>query len=806
MVRSYVKIAFRNLLKQRVSTMINILGLSLGMAASLIILNYLYFERSYDKLHKNADRIFRVPMEVTEKGGVAQTFAFTYPPVATAMMKDYPEVENAVRWRGQGSSIKVGNQVYLEPGMIYFVDRSVFDVFSFPFVHGDAQTALKELNDLVLTEAIAHKLFGSKDPIGQNINFQNEDYVVKAVLKDLPENSHLRFGILLNFDKYIQITESQGGRIRDNWGWSDFYTYVLLKPSADVNKLRAKMPAFAERYKGEDMKATSYTMQFHLQPLKEIHLKSHYDYEFAGNGNFKYLSFLAITGLLILIIAWINYINMATARALDRSKEIGIRKVVGALRRQLIGQFLIESLLVNLFAILLGLLIFQFSLPFFRELVGKKIPGLSFENWVFWASLAGVFIIGSVLTGFYPAFVISSFRPIQTLKTAALTESRKLGNNLLRKILVVGQFSASIVLVAVILGLNYQMRYMSKQDLKVNIDQTLVIQETMPRDSLGLLKVKAYLQELEKFPSILKSCASTDIPGKEVGSSTAFWRKGTQNEKRCRTFGVDENFLDNFGLKIISGRQFRDNFAIDAAQQNIIINETAARLIGFENPEKAIGQIVTHADGDLNIIGVIKDYHQESLREDFDPIVFYASADDWNYYSLKVNTANVQQIVQHVEHTWKSYFPGNPINYFFLDEFYNEQYRVDRQFNIILWCFTVLVIVVACLGLLGLSAFILSKRAKEISIRKVLGANLGQILSLVTLEYFQLILLAGTIAIPVAYVLMQQWLKSYVFRIQIGWWFFVLPILVVVLIAGTTVGWQSIRAALANPVKSLRSE
>ncbi|MDX2067988.1 MAG: ABC transporter permease [Haliscomenobacter sp.] len=806
MWKNYFQIALRNLRKQRAFSVVNIMGLSLGMAASLVILNYLNFEKSYDTFHVNAERIYRVPMEITEKGGATQTFAFTYPPVATSMMKDFPEIETAVRWRGQGGPIKVGEQVYLEPGLLFFVDRSVFDIFSFPFAKGNASVALKELNDVVLTESIAQKYFGGGEALGRTIRYREEDYVVKAVLKDLPENSHIRFGILFNFDKYIQLVESQGGRIRDNWGWSDYYTYVMLKPGADVNTLRAKMPSFAERYKGEDMKATSYTMQFLLQPLKEIHLKSHYDYELQGNGNFKYLGFLAIAGFLILVIAWINYVNLATARALDRSKEIGIRKVVGAIRQQLIRQFLVEALLVNMVAIVLGLFIFQLSLPYFSELVGKKIPGLGLQNWGFWATLAGIFVAGSLLAGFYPAFVMSGFRPIQTLKSAALTETGKIGNNLLRKILVVGQFSAAIILVAVIMGLFQQMRYMQNLDLGVNIEQTLVVEETMPRDSLGLLKVKSYLQELERYPDILNTSASTDIPGKEVGNSTTFWRKNTRNEKRCRTLGVDEHFLDNYGLKIIAGRQFRENFASDAAQQNIILNETAARIIGFETPEAAIGQKVTYSEGDLTVVGVLKDYHQESLRNDYDPIVFYATSNFWQYYSMKVNTSNMQQTLAKVESTWKSYFPGNPFQYVFLDEFYDQQYKVDRQFNAILWCFTLLAIVVACLGLLGLSAFILTKRAKEISIRKVLGANIGQIVSLVTSEYFRLILIAGVVALPLAYVLMQQWLKSYVFRIQVGWWFFVLPILGVVLIAGLTVGWQSVRAAMANPVKSMRNE
>lgn len=806
MFRNYFKIALRNLLKQRVFSIVNILGLSFGMAASLIILNYLNFERSYDTFHDKADRIYRVPMQITENGGATQTFAFTYPPVATSMLQDFPEVEAAVRWRGQGGVIQVGEdeQNYTEQGTLFFVDKSVFKVFSFPFAKGNAATALQGLNDIVITESTAKKYFGDAEPIGKTVHYRDEDYTVSAVLKDVPQNSHIQFTILFNFDNYIHLVETNGGRIRDNWGWSDYYTYVLLKPGTDVAALQAKMPAFAERYKGADMKETNYTMQFDLEPLKDIHLKSSYDYEFPGNGNFKYLGFLAIAGALILIIAWINYINLSTARALDRSKEVGIRKVVGAFRHQLIRQFLAEALLVNVISVAIGIAIFQFSLPFFRELVGKDIPGFSLMNWQFWLALAAMFAIGSLLAGFYPAFVMSSFRPIQVLKGGTILETGRSGKNLLRKVLVVGQFAAAIVLIAGVVGLYRQMQYMRQIDLGVNIDQTLVIQEVIFRDSTALLKVKSLLTELERQPGIVTASASTDIPGKEVGNSTTFWKKGTHNEKRARTLGVDTKFIDNYGLKIIAGREFGEDFGTE--QTNVILNETAVRILGFESPETAVGQQVTYSDGDLTIVGVLKDYHQESLRNDYDPIVFYANTGTWSFYSMKVNTGDMPKTLAAVEKTWKSYFPGSPYQSFFLDDFYNAQYKADQQFNTILWSFTILAIIVACLGLLGLSAFTLSKKSKEISVRKVLGASAGQIVSLVTKEYFALILIACAVALPLSYILMQRWLETYVFRIHIGWWFFVLPILGIVLIAAVTVSWQSLRAAAANPADALRSE
>lgn len=807
MFRNYFKIAVRTLLKQRIFSIVNIIGLSLGMAASLVILNYLHFERSYDTFHDKADRIYRVPMQITEKGGATQTFAFTYPPVATSMLQDFPEVEDAVRWRGQGGVIQVREEEtnYTEAGKLFFVDKSVFHVFSFPFAEGNAKTALKELNDIVITESTAKKYFGNAEAIGQRIHYRDDDYVVSAVLKDLPENSHIQFNVLFNFDEYIRLVETNGGRIRDNWNWSDYYTYILLKPGTDVNKLRAKMPAFAERYKGKDMKETNYTMQFDLQPLKDIHLKSKYDYEFPGNGNFKYLNFLAIAGILILIIAWINYINLSTARALDRSKEVGIRKVVGAFRHQLIRQFLAESFLVNIISVIIGITIFQFSLPYFKELVGKDIPGFSFMNWQFWAALAGMFVIGSILAGFYPAFVMSAFRPLQVLKGGTIIETGRSGKNLLRKVLVVGQFTAAIMLIAGVAGLYRQMQYIRHIDLGVNIDQTLVIDEAIYRDSSALLKIKSMLHEFEQQSDIVAAAASTDIPGKEVGNSTTFWKKGTNNEKRARTLGVDTKFIDNYGLKIIAGREFGEDFGTE--QTNVILNETAARVLGFATPESAVGQQISYSDGDLTVVGILKDYHQQSLQNDYDPIIFYANtAETWDYYSLKVKTNDMQKTVAEVERIYKSYFPGSPFQSFFLDEFYNTQYRADQQFNAILWSFTLLAIVVACLGLLGLSAFTLAKKSKEISIRKVLGASAGQIVSLVTKEYFILISVACVLALPLAYYLMNNWLQSYVFRITLGWWFFVLPILGIVAIAAITVSWQSLRAAAANPAEALKNE
>ena len=414
MIKNYFKIAWRNLWKNKTFSAINIFGLSIGIAAFLLIINYLRFEYSYDDAHVNKDRIFRVPMVISEKDGKEQTFSFTYPTVGPAMKKDFPEMQESARFRRQGGIVRHGDQKIIEAGTLYYADASLFNIFSFRFVKGSAASAFKELNDAVITAETAKKYFGDADPIGKSLHYRNEDYIVKAVLEDIPANSHIRFNILLNYDKYIQLNPEAN----TSWGWSDFYTYVLLKPGANVKTLEAKMGSFAQRYLGADMKQRDYSIAFHLQPLKDIHLRSKYDYEMAGNGNLSYLKYLGIAALFILFIAWINYVNLSTAHSLDRSKEVGIRKVVGAGKFQLIRQFLGESLFINTIAILIGILIFRLTLSPFSNLVQKDISSLYVSDWRFWTFVILLFLLGTLLAAFYPAFVLSSFQPIYSIKTS----------------------------------------------------------------------------------------------------------------------------------------------------------------------------------------------------------------------------------------------------------------------------------------------------------------------------------------------------------------------------------------------------
>lgn len=806
MIQNYLKLALRNLLHNKVFSAVNIVGLSIGVAVCLLVLNFIQFQRSYDNFQEHADRIFRVPMTVQEKGGGLQTFAFTYPAVGPHLKRDFPEVEDMVRLRFFGGLAKRGEVTEQVGGC--FADASFFDIFSFKMLEGDPKTVFSQPYSAVLTQKMAGLLFGQENPVGKSFKFREREWTVRGLLENPPVNSHLylRLGMLLDYPTYVQITKEDGGDAEGSWGWSDFYTYLLLRPGADPDALAAKLPDFTERYMGETMKKEGFEQRFILQPLRDIHLHSNYDYELTGNGDFKFIYALGAAGLFILLIAWLNYVNLATARALDRGKEVGVRKVNGATPGHLIRQFLTESLLVNVLAIALGAVLFGLTLNFFARLVDRAPKDLLPHGVGFWALLVGLFGLGALVAGLYPARVLAGFNPVFSLKNM-LSKGMTGSKARLRKTLVVGQFSIAIVLVTGVLALFFQLQFMQKQSLGVDIDQTLVLREAASRpDSAGQTPVRSFLNDVRALAGVVSTTKSTGVPGEELGNSTDFKRVGGDQSKRCRTLGVDERFIGQYQLQLLTGRGFSENYK--AEEQTCILNETAVKILGFQNADDALGQqIINPGDSiPLSIVGVVKDYHQQSLRYSFDPTVFYARNDNWDYYSLKTSASDMPALVTQVQALWKKHFPDAPFNYFFLDTYYNQQYQLDRMFGAVMLGCTALALLVACLGLFGLSLFTVAKREKEIGVRKVLGASVAQIIGLVTREYVWLILIAGAITLPVAVFGVQKFLESYAFHIQLGWWFYALPVAVLLLVAFLTTAGQSWRAALANPVESLRSE
>ena len=806
MWQNYFKTAWRNLTKNKAFSAINISGLAIGITAFLLIISYLHFEYSYDDFNVNKDRLYRIPMEITEKGGDAanpQRFAFTFPAVAPAFKKDFPEVEEAVRFRKQWGVVRYETNKFVEDGQIYFVDPAVFKLFTYTFLKGNPQTAFADMNDAVITETTAKKYFGDADPIGKALAFQHENYIVKAVVKDMPSNAHLSFHILCNYNKYIQLAKASDRDAQNAWDWSDFYTYVLLKPGTDVSALQAKLPVFAQRHMGAMMKQKGFVVAFQVEPVKDIHLRSRYDYEMPGNGNLTYLKYLGIAAFFILIIAWINYINLSTARALDRAKEVGVRKVIGAGKWQLVRQFLAESFLVNLLAILCGISLYFLLLPAFGRLVELNEASLALPYWQLLAIISVVFFSGAVLAGAYPSFILSSFAPLQALKQTVLVN--RSNKNLLRKSLVVFQFFAAIILIAGAVGFYKQLHFMGSADLGININQTLILHQSVDLDSSKAASVTSFVSEMENYPGVQSITLSNSVPGSEVGGSSYFHTMHSKVEKLCRGLGIDNKFIANYQLALMAGR----NFSVDKpeTETNVLLNQAAVRVFGFARDADAIGEKLSDNYSVYKIIGVVRDYHQKSLQSVIDPIVFYtAPIYNLSQFSVKISTADPTKLIEFARRQWNTSFPESPFSYSFLDEMYNAQYKNDRLFSTVLWLFTIIAMIVSSLGLFGLSLYTIAKRAKEISIRKVLGATVVQITRLIAKDYLRLILLAALPAIPVAYYVLRNWLNDYAYHISIGWWFIVTPILLIVVIAMSTVVYHSLRAALGNPAKNLRSE
>lgn len=800
MLRNYFRVAIRNLAKNRFFSLINIGGLALGITASLLMLNYYRFETSYDQFHTQADRIYRVPMSVTEKGQAPQTFAFTFPAVANAMKSDFPEVEEAIRFRKGFGLIDLGTTKI--PGLSgFWVDEEIFAIFDFPFLHGDAASALHEPNNVVLTKRTALKLFGPGDARGRTLTYANQEFQVSAVLEDIPINSHLQFDFLIPFKKYIELVKERGADADNSWGWSDFYTYVLLKPGIEAGDLESKLPDFTLRHKGESMKSDGYDMQFYLQPLTDIHMRSAYDYELKGNGNYAYLNYIAIASFFILFMAWLNYVNLSTSRSLTRAKEVGIRKSIGALRPELIKQFLTESTLVNGIAIVIGVGLMTLLTPSVSNLVGKTLSIPSVLEFQFWLPVVIFLVLGSVASGFYPAFVLSGFKPFAALKGLTGEPGAKTS---LRKALVVVQVSLAVLLISGTVGLLKQIAFMRNRDLGIAIDQTLVLRDRVPRDSTQKPVIHSFVNELRRHASIRSVTASGDVPGGEVGGSSSYRRVENTNGKRCRNFEVDDQYFANYELPLLAGRAFSYDQGDD--RHAVVINETAVKLLGFESPSEAIHQSITDGEEVFTIIGVVRDYHQESLQYTFDPIIFLFRDGSWDYYSLKMSGTDAGSIVAFTEATWKTFFPDSPFDYFFLDDHFNEQYKTEVTFGVLLSSFTVLGIIVACLGLIGLSSLSVARRTKEIGVRKVLGASIHQIVMLVTREYLWLVGLSFLMVIPLSRFMVAQWLDGYAFKVSLGLDFFVLPLILIVAVTLSTVGYQSMKAAWVNPVKSLKVE
>ncbi|WP_420317156.1 ABC transporter permease [Ekhidna sp.] len=801
MLRNYLTATIRNLSKNKFYASINILGLAIGMAAGFIILQYVYHELTYDSFIENKENIYRIQTNRYNQGELSTQWAAGAAGAGNLMNRDFPEILDYVNLTSSRAQISY-DQKYFELTHPYYAGKNFFEFFSYPLLRGVDSTALKDPFTVVLSESLSNKIFGDEDPMGKIIKMNDAtDFKVTGVFPDFPDRSHMKFDLLYSFETYVSFTSENS---RTEWDWDGFLNYVKLHPDVDPNVLSEKFDPWLTELRGEEDQS-NFRMEFILQPLPKIHLTSNYRMEIKPTGDEKTTYFLLIIGLFVLFIAWINYINLTTARALSRAKEVGIRKVMGGYKSQLIGQFLFESLFLNLISLAVAAILVILIFPSFNSFVGKDVLYTWPDSPIFWLGLAVVFVVGFILSGFYPAFVLSNFKPISVLKGKFASSSS--GNNL-RKGLVTFQFLASVVLITGTFVVYKQMNYLQSQDLGVSIDQTMVIKTpNFSSDSVMNIKDAVFKNLIESDPSVVGFTSSSAVPGRTPDWNAGGIRLLSQDESlsnQYRIIAANANYVDFFDLEIVTGRNFDDSFG--AEEENVLFNEAAIKQIGFKEATEALNRKIYFWGDTFNIVGVVKNYRQESPKQSYDPLIFRYSSSTSGFYSLKVSSGNMGEVVDNIQSHWEAAFENKVFDFFFLDDYYNDQYQAEVKFGAIFGLFSALAIFVACLGLFGLASFITSLRSKEVGIRKVLGASLQQLLTLLTWDFIKLVTISIVIAAPFSWWLMKNWLSSFENRIKLGVGIFLIPALVIVAIAVFTVAFHTSKTARLNPAETLHDE
>jgi putative ABC transport system permease protein len=819
MLRNYFKTAWRNLMKNKMFSFINIAGLSIGIAACLLILQYVSFELSYDKFNKNEADLYRVTNDRYQNGRLIQHGTITYSAIGKAMQDDYPEVINHTRMRPLGPDIiTIDHEKKLGEKFGYAVDNSFLDMFSYPLIAGNKETALIEPNSIILTVTMAQQVFGVADNnfeklIGKTIIKNDESpYKITGICKDVPENSHLQFSYLMS---YITMYSGKYPYKTADYDFtdSDFWHYIQLKPGTDYKALEAKLPAFSQRH-FQGNKISGSDEKFLLQPLTRAHLYSDYEYEITKTGSATIVWGLLIIASLIVIIAWVNYINLATAKSTERAKEVGVRKVAGATKSQLVKQFLTESVIINLAALFTALLMVMLLQPAFNTLVKHQLSMSYLRQYSLFGInmivlLTALLIGGIFISGFYPAFVLSSFKPILVLKGKFTTSARGIN---LRKTLVTGQFAITVMLIIGSFVVYSQMKYVSKQKLGINISQVLVVKppQLTQFDSSFIPKENSLMAEIKKIPHVLGVANSWNVAGDELGRTFDLSRTGAPGDAHytTRKMGVSPDFIDVYNIKLLAGRTFytTDYNTEYNLLHTVIINENVLKLLGYSSPKDAIGQTISAQGKKWDVVGVIADFHQKSLRHPLEPLLLFPMYSTYSPLSIKTDTKDIAVTMAAIKSKYDEFFSGNLFDYFFLDESFNRQYASDQLFGKVFTIFAGFAIFIACLGLLGLSLFATAQRTKEIGVRKVLGASVTSIIVLLSKDFVKLVIVAFIIASPLAWYIMHNWLNDFAYRINLSAWIFIAAAMLALFIALATISYQAIKAALANPVKSLRSE
>lgn len=802
MIKNSLRVAFRSLWKNKGYSFINIVGLATGIACSLLIFLFVNHETSYDGFNKDAANIYRVVKDFVNDDGSRLPDATSPAALAPAMQKEIPGVAAVTRLRpnwGQKYLVKYEEKSFTEE-KVYRVDSSFFDVFTIRFSKGDPKNAFKEINSVLITEQTAKKYFGNADPMGKIIQIETlGDLMVTGVLKDIPANAHFHFDFLASYRKLK-------GNLDANWGGYNDYTYVKVNPGTNIKNFIASIQSLYKR--NDPGKATNI---FWVQALRDIHLTSNLKWELAPNGDKLYVYVFTVIGLFIILIAAINYVNLATAKAAIRAKEVGVRKVAGAGRRSLIGQFLVESVITCLIAAALALVMAIALVPFVNDITGKQLRIFADPSLMLYL-LSAALVLG-ITAGFFPAMYLSSFKPIAVLKDFKLKENRTLS---LRKALVVVQFTISIVLIIGAMVISQQMNFVQSAKLGLSTDQVIVINDGR---RISTDHKNAFYNKLSQVPGVKKMALSSGMVG-GLNSTSKMNARGSTNEQLINYITVGYDFFDVLDIKFREGRGFSRQFPADTLNNgtpgpldqtigSIVLNETAVKDLGIGFP--AVGkQLLWGTDADtmyyVNIIGVTQDFHFTSLRNKIKPFAFIHVPGQLGTFVVKLSSKNIAGTLAQLENQWDAVSPEKPFEYTFLDETFSRLYQAETRFHKVFISLVALGVLIACLGLLGLAMFAAQQRVKEIGIRKVLGASTAGIAKLLSKDFIKLVVIAFVLATPVALFAVNKWLQDFAYRIEVKWWVFPLAWIVAIFIAILTISFQAVKAAMANPVKSLRTE
>ncbi len=820
MFHNYLKIGSRNLLKHKFFSFISVTGLAIGLCACILIIQYVNAELSVDHFHTKLENLYRVVNDRYQQGSLVQHSPMTYSGIGKALKQEIPEVEAYCRVTPYRVEVISWGDKKIADQRTIAVDPSFLSMFTYPLLAGDPQTALQEPNSVIVSEKMAREQLGMKDPqslLGQMLVFDTDSlpYKITGICKDAPSNSQLHFDLLMS---YISLYSNSGNNrwlIADyNFTQPVFWQYIQLKDGADRGAVERKFAAVNKKY-FPNAAAAGIKEVFSLQPLKKAYLYSDYEYEIGPTGNYRIVWSLLIIALFILVLAWINYINLSTARAMERAKEVGVRKVAGASRFELIKQFLTEALLINIIAIIIAVLLTWLLQNKFNELVNRELSiGMLFSKPAANTGVTILFVLFSVmgifLSGFYPGFVLSAYKPMKVLKGKF---TRSVSGVFLRKSMVTAQFAISILLIIGSFVVYRQLQFMTSQSMGYNMDQVMILRRPVLSNPGAAFMTKAdgFINTIQQLAHVKGAAVSGRIPGDELGKINNVNRTdiAMNNQATMTNMGVDPRFINLYQMKLLAGRNFSPlDYNNDLAQvHTLIINETALRQLAFQTPQEAVGKPIKAFNRTWDIIGVVADFHQKSLKSRIEPVLLLPTLQgQYSQFSVKVDPQQLPATIEAIQKAYASYFPGNVFDYHFLDEKFNRQYSNDYLFGKVFSLFAALAILIACLGLSGLSMLTSAQRTKEVGIRKVLGASVTGIVLLLSKDFIKLVLLAIIIASPVAWYIMHLWLQDFAYRVEISWWIFASAGLLSLIIAFLVIGFQTTRSAIANPTKSLRTE